>query len=112
MADSIHAIPIFAYLPHGNEISDLAILTSGEDYLFNMCQTNDRVTCFSARPHFSEKRTKGVTFKKRVHWGPVAHLAAAEAIMHYLDDGRYAALRDNFKKSDIVKPNKRVNLTP
>ncbi len=83
----------------------------GEKYLFAMCQTIDRVRCFSARPRFAEKMIKGVTFKKQVHWGPAGHLAAAEAIHRYLSDGGYVALRDNLRKSDITKPNKTLEQT-
>lgn len=95
VADSIHAKPIFVYLPSGNEIFDPTILIPGEDYLFAMCETNDRVTCFSARPRFAEKIAKGVAFKKKGHWGTAGHLAAAEAIKLHLDDGGYVALCDN-----------------
>ncbi len=94
LADSIQAIPIFVYLPSGKEIYNSTPLTKGEDYLFSMCQTNGRVRCFSTRPSFAEKMTKGVTFKKRIHFGPASHLAVAEAIKRYLVDEGYVVLRD------------------
>jgi hypothetical protein len=107
LADSIHAIPIVAYLPARDEISVDTALMPGEKYLLAMCQTNDRVRCFSTRPYFAEKMTKGVTFKKGYgHWGPAGHLAVAEAIKRYLVDGGYVPLRNSLEKSDITKPNK------
>ena len=106
LADSIHAIPIFVYLPYGNEISVRTPLTPGEKYLFALGQTNDSVKCFSTRPCYAAKMNKGVTFKKHGHWGPAGHLAAAEAIRGYLVDKGYVALRDNLEKSNITKPNK------
>ena len=101
VADSIHAKPIFVYLPYGDEIFNPYSLTSGEDYLFTMCQKNDKVTCFSTRPYFAEKIAQGVSFKKEGHWGTAGHLAAAEAIKRHLDDER-CLLRD---KASVVKPN-------
>ena len=94
LADSIHAIPIFVYLPYGNEISLQTSLTSGENYLFAVCQKNDKVRCFSARPCFAEKLANGATFKKHGHWGPDSHYAVAESIKNYLVDRGYVSLRD------------------
>ena len=91
MTDSIHARSIFAYLPAGEEISDRPALTSGEEYLFGLCQKNDNVKCFSARPYFIKKLAKGVTFKKNGHWGSTGHLTVAEAMKHYLVDEGYVA---------------------
>ena len=109
LTDSIDAIPMFAYLPdvYANEIKDVTTFTSGENYLFGMCQTNDKVRCFSTRSSFAEKLAKGVTFKKFGHWGPAGHLAIAEAIKHYLVNNEgYVALRNSLEMSDISKPNK------
>jgi hypothetical protein len=92
LAESIHAIPIFVYLPSGHEISARSTpLTSGEKYLFAVCQTNDTVRCLSTRPYFAQKMAEGVTFKKWGHWSPAGHLACAEAIKRYLVDEGYVA---------------------
>jgi hypothetical protein len=85
-AESIHAIPILAYLPRGREIAkDIAILP-GEKYMFSICQKNEKARCFSTRPHFAPKIAKGETFKPSGHWEPPAHLTVAEAIKNFLVD--------------------------
>jgi hypothetical protein len=85
VADNIHAIPIFVYLPAGEEITAQTPLTYGEKFLFSLCQTNDKVRCFSSRPYFAEEIAKGTIFKLRGgHWEPSCHLVIAKAIMGYL----------------------------
>lgn len=85
-AESIHAIPILAYLPRGGEIAkDIAILPD-EKYMFYICQQNEKARCFSTRPSFAAKIAKGEIFKPRGHWDPPAHLTVAEAIKNYLVD--------------------------
>lgn len=106
LTDSIHAIPIFVYLPPGGEISDHAALTQGEKFLFSMCRTNDKVRCFSARPHFAEKTAEGTIFSSKLHWGPEGHLATAEAIKHYLVDGGYVVLPQLHGSYNNAKPDK------
>ena len=64
-------------------------LTEGEENLFAVCQTTDSVRCFSARPFFREKVTKGPIFAKDTHYAPAGHLAAAKAIKRYLIDEGY-----------------------
>ncbi len=86
LADSIHAALIFVYLIPAEEISNSTILMEGEKYFFSMCQTNDKVRCFSTRPYFAEEVGKGTTFKLRGHWGPAGHLTVAKAIKRYLVD--------------------------
>ena len=82
--ESIHAIPILAYLPRSREIAMDVAVTRGETYMFSMCQLNEKAKCFSTRPHFAEKIAKGETFKSGGHWEPAGHLVVAEAIKNYL----------------------------
>ena len=84
--ESVHAIPILVYLPRGREIALDVAVTQDEKYMFSVCQLNERAKCFSTRPYFAEEIAKGKTFKSGGHWEPAGHLAAAEAIKHYLVD--------------------------
>ncbi|MBI5056916.1 MAG: SGNH/GDSL hydrolase family protein [Nitrospirae bacterium] len=92
VTDNINAVPVFVYLPSGNEITDKTRLTQDERFFFSMCQTNNKAKCFSLRPYFSEKITKGAAFNVHGHWGPEGHLAAADAIKRYLIEGGYVVL--------------------
>jgi hypothetical protein len=84
-ADSIGAIPIFVFLPAAGDISANPRLRPGEKYLFSVCSSISTAECFSARPHFSEKLSQGMTFIKSSHWGPAGQLTVAEAIRDYLE---------------------------
>ncbi len=84
--ESIHAIPILAYLPRGREIALDVAVTQDEKYMFSVCQLNERAKCFSTRPYFAEEIAKGKTFKSGGHWEPAGHLTVAEAIKRYLVD--------------------------
>ena len=90
--ESVPAIPVLAYLPRAREIASDIAMTPGEAYMFSMCQLNDKAKCFSTRPHFAEKRTKGAAFKSTGHWEPAGHHAVAEAIKNYLIDEGYVAM--------------------
>jgi hypothetical protein len=92
LVDSVHAIPILAYLPRGREIAmDLAV-TRGEAYMLTLCRLNEQAKCFSTRPHFAERKAKGEAFKSSGHWEPAGHLAAAEAIKNYLVNEGYVRM--------------------
>ena len=87
--ESVHAIPILAYLPRAREIAMDVAVTRGEAYMFSMCQLNEKAKCFSTRPHFAEKIANGEAFKSGGHWEPAGHFAVAEAIKNYLVDEGY-----------------------
>jgi hypothetical protein len=87
--ESVHAIPILAYLPRAREIAMDVAVTRGEAYMFSMCQLNEQAKCFSTRPHFAEKIANGEAFKSGGHWEPAGHFAVAEAIKNYLVDEGY-----------------------
>ena len=80
---SIDAAPVFVYLPVRDEITSTDDITTGEAYLFNYCQGNEKVECFSSRPHFTRKVEKGRKFELVGHWGSLGHLTVAEAIRDY-----------------------------
>ena len=105
-SESMHAIPIFVYLPIIPEIFVNDSLTTGEKFLSAVCKTDDKLKYFSTRLHFIEQLNNGVTYKERGHWGPVGNFTIAEAIKQYLIDEDYVTMNDNFEKSDISKPNK------
>jgi hypothetical protein len=86
LIESIHAIPILAYLPRAREIAKDTAVTEDEAYMFSICKLNAKAKCFSTRPYFAEKIAKGETFKSGGHWEPAGHLAVAEAIQRYLVD--------------------------
>ena len=92
LIESIHAVPILAYLPRGKEIAtDIAVMED-ETYMFSMCELNKKAKCFSTRPYFAEKIAKGETFKSRGHWEPAGHRTVAEALRSYLvDEGHVPA---------------------
>jgi hypothetical protein len=85
--ESIHAVPILAYLPRGKEIAMDITVTEDEAFMLSLCQLNTKAKCFSTRPRFAEKIARGERFKSSGHWEPAGHLAAAEAIQRYLVDG-------------------------
>lgn len=91
--DSIHAVPVIAYLPTGSEIGSPVAVTHEEAYMFSICHSNGRAKCFSTRAHFVERIAKGETFKMAGHWDPAGHLAVAEAIRDYLVGEGYVTAR-------------------
>lgn len=93
-ADSIQAIPIFMYIPLIEEIAISDSTTIGEKYLTKVCENNEIVKYFSARPYLIEQLYNGVTFKKRGHWGSVGNFAIAEAIKQYLVNGDNITLQN------------------
>ena len=95
LIESVHAIPILAYLPRAREIAmDVAVTPPGEAYMFSMCQLNEKAKCFSTRPYFAAKIAKGETFKSGGHWEPAGHRVVAEAIKDYLVESRASGSLD------------------
>ena len=100
VTESIHAIPILAYLPRGREIAKKTAVTQDEAYMFSLCQLNQKAKCFSTRPYFAEKIAKGETFKSKGHWEPAGHLTVAQAIKHYLvEEGLVAVEESGVRKT-------------
>ncbi len=81
---SVHAVPVFTYLPYNLEMENADEKTTAkEEYFFNYCNGRD-VCCVSLRPYFAANRKKGVVFKTDGHWDARGHLIAAEGIKGYL----------------------------
>ena len=95
LTESIHAIPILAYLPRGREIAKNISVMQDEAYMFSLCKLNQKAKCFSTRPHFAEKIAKGERFKLKGHWEPAGHLTVAQAIKHYLVDEGLVTVEEN-----------------
>src|SRR5262245_736480 len=93
VSESIHAIPILAYLPRGREVAMPIAKTEDEKYIFSVCQSNRKAKCFSTRPHFADRIAKGERFKTGGHWDPTGHRVIAQAIKDYLIDEGYVVLR-------------------
>lgn len=102
--ESIHAIPIFAYLPRGREIGSNKTAVEDEAYLLSVCQPSAKAKCFSARPLFAEKIAKGERFKTGGHWDPAGHRVVAEAIRRYLVDEGYIAAPDARASKSRTRP--------
>lgn len=82
------AIPVFIYLPVGDEISNpQGAMTLGEAYLFGYCQERG-IACLSLRRRFQEEIRHGAKFKTRGHWDANEHLTAAQGIRDYLLEKR------------------------
>jgi len=78
------AVPVFVYLPVWNQIYDLREgLTANEEFLNRYCHRQS-VACSFLRPYFRQEVKKGVSFNIRTHWGPGAHMLAAQAIRDFL----------------------------
>jgi len=86
LAESIDAKPVFVYLPTHDEISTNEALTVGEQFMFDLCRQNNRLSCFSTRQKFAEKLAEGASFKTDGHWDAPGHQAVAEAIKVFLLD--------------------------
>ena len=84
LIDSMGAMPVFVYLPVGNEIVSSDDITRGEAFFYEYCGGNDKVRCLSSKPYFIKKENQGVEFKLTGHWRSSGHKAVAEAIYEYL----------------------------
>lgn len=79
------AVPVFVYLPVGNEI--LApqgdTLTFPQGYFLDFCRERG-IACLFLRQRFQEEIRGGAQFKIWGHWNAKAHMVAAQAIRDYL----------------------------
>jgi hypothetical protein len=81
-AREIGATPVFAYLPILDEIgaSDPA---PGERFFESTCREVG-LTCVNLRPAFRQRVQGGQHLRRRGHWGPREHRAAAEDLVRLL----------------------------
>ncbi len=84
--EGIHAVPILAYIPAGDEIFTAPAISRDEAYMFSMCRSNNTAECLSTRPFFTKELAKKETFKTVGHWGPEGNHVIAEALKQYLID--------------------------
>ena len=89
VTDSIHAIPMFVYLPIGKEIAVRTDSTEDEKWFSRFCREHRTLKCPSALPQFQEEIRKGTVFKTRGHWDPAGHAVVAHSIERYLSDSGY-----------------------
>jgi hypothetical protein len=101
-ANRIGAIPVLAYLPFGDEISDSISLTQNERFLFSWCQSNGKVRYLSTRSLFAKESSQKESFQRRVHWGPEGHLVVATAIEQYLTAEGLIGIHQSPLKTEIM----------
>ncbi len=78
------AVPIFAYLPVFNEITQSETdMSDGERFFFSYCQQRG-IQSINLQRFFREKLKLGVHLKTTDHWDPLEHRTAAEGIQAYL----------------------------
>jgi hypothetical protein len=78
------AQPVFAYLPVLGEIG-AAEPSPGEQFFERTCRDSGLV-CLNLRPTFFERVRSGQWLRKRGHWGPNEHRAAAEDLLALLGE--------------------------
>jgi len=83
-ASEIGAQAVFAYLPILDEIGASAP-SPGERFFETTCLGSGLV-CVNLRPAFFERVRAGQWLRKRGHWGPAEHRAAAEDLLALLSE--------------------------
>jgi hypothetical protein len=78
------ATTVFAYLPILDEIGASAP-SPGETFFESACH-DAGLTCVNVRPAFYRRVQGGQHLKRRGHWGPDEHRAAAEDLLRLLED--------------------------
>jgi hypothetical protein len=83
-AVDLGARTVFVYLPILDEIGAPAP-SDGERFFEGTCQALD-LECVNLRPAFHRRVDGGQHLKRRGHWGPREHLAAAEDLLALLGE--------------------------
>lgn len=78
------AVPVFAYLPFGAELTSDEERTPGEAFLFSICESTPDAQCFSTRPFFRKQVRAGRVRRSPFHWDAAGHRTAAEAIYDFV----------------------------
>jgi hypothetical protein len=84
-ASEVGARAIFVYLPILDEIG-APEPSAGERFFEATCR-QEGLACVSLRPGFHARVEGGQHLKRRGHWGPREHRAAAEDLVRLLEDG-------------------------
>jgi hypothetical protein len=82
-AGEVGAQAIFVYLPILDEIG-APEPSAGERFFEATCR-QEKLACVSLRPGFHARVEAGQHLKRRGHWGPTEHRAAAEDLLHQLE---------------------------
>ena len=77
------AMPLFVYLPIGNEITSNDFILRGERHLSEYCIKND-IDFLSIRPYFKKAAENGLALKTSGHYDASQHKIAAQAILDYM----------------------------
>lgn len=85
VAHQINAIPVFVYLPVGNEMSVFNNKLRQEEYLSRYCMDRG-VYYLSLKPGFLAKANSGIALKTEGHWGAKENQIAAQVIRGYLEN--------------------------
>jgi hypothetical protein len=85
-ARAIEARPVFVYLPILDEIG-AAEPSTGERFFDGACRGLG-LECVNLRPAFHQRVQEGQHLKRRGHWGPFEHRAAAEDLLRLWASGR------------------------
>ncbi|MGD8895120.1 MAG: SGNH/GDSL hydrolase family protein [Acidobacteriota bacterium] len=80
----VGARPVFVYLPILDEIG-APEPSPGERFFEASCHDSG-LTCLNLRPSFLERTRSGQRLRRRGHWGPNEHRAAAEDLVSLLDE--------------------------
>jgi hypothetical protein len=83
-AREIGARAIFVYLPILDEIG--APEPSAGERFFDATCRRQGLDCVNLRPSFHDRVEGGQHLKRRGHWGPTEHRAAAEDLLHLLKE--------------------------
>jgi hypothetical protein len=81
-AREIGAVTVFVYLPILDEIG-ASDPSPGERFFETACR-DAALTCVNLRPAFSQRVQGGQHLRRRGHWGPTEHRAAAEDLVRLL----------------------------
>jgi hypothetical protein len=83
-ANDVGARPVFAYLPILDEIG-ASDPSPGERFFEATCRASG-LACLNLRPAFHLRVQAGQRLKRRGHWGPTEHRAAAEDLLALLTE--------------------------
>lgn len=90
-----NSIPIFLYLPSGDEMNDPNTQSYTEKIMFSFCYS-EKILCFSARNYFSFAYQNGIRFNPLLHYEASTHKIIASSLA---EDLKNSPSLKNFWKS-------------